>query len=1039
MIGYFIRHPTLANLLMIAFLAVGAAMLPGLQRETFPRIEPSQVEISVLYPGARPETVEEAICQRLEDALDAVDDVHEITCEALEGMATATAEMREGAALDRFAADVKTEVEAIDDFPELAEAPIVKQLGRTDFVASVAITGALTRPDLKSLAEEIKRRMQAYGGIPKVAITGFSERQFRIEILDGTLRQYGLSLEEVAATIRRQNVDLPVGTIQARQGEILLRFADERRSVEALRDLVVIASPEGGQVRLSDIARIDDRFEQEEVKYLFDDEPAAFLEITKSAGDDLLVVVERIEAFLAEERQRAPPGVGLTLVQSSADIVLDRLTLLIENGAMGLVLVGLTMWLFFGARYAFWISAGLPVAFVGGIAAMAVLGYSLNMLTMVGLLIVVGILMDDAIVISESIASRREAGAAPMEAALEGVREVAPGVVSSFLTTLCVFGSLAFLKGDIGQVLRVVPVVMIAVLALSLVEAFLILPNHLGHALHAAGGGRGRVQRTVEAGMAWLRDRPVVGLATLAVRARYATLGLAVAALLLAVTAIAGGALKFSAFPDLDGDTLQARILLPQGTPLWRTEEVVADVVAAAERIDAALTPEQPGGQRLVRHTTVKFNVNDDAHETGAHVATVSLDLLSSESRSIDNQHFFARWRAETGRQADVISLKFAEPSLGPAGRAIEIRLSGEDLGELKAASEALKTWLESYRGVVDVLDDLRLGKPEIKIRINEEGLILGLRAQDIADQLRAAFFGSTVDEIQVDAESYEIDARLAGIDRDDVAALDGFVIVTPDGALAPLSSVASIERDRGFARINRIERRRTVTVEGDVDTRFANANEVIADTLARFVPGLAARHPGVTIGLEGQSAETATTQGSMMSGFVLGLVGVYLVLSFQFRSYVEPVIVMILIPFAFIGAVAGHLLMGVDFSMPSMLGFAALSGVVVNDSILLVNRIKLHHRPGATVAETAPEATRARFRAILLTSLTTIAGLFPLLLETSLQAQVLIPLVTSLAFGLLASTVLVLVVVPAFYAVLDDLGVTTLAAERRARAAAGR
>ncbi|MEL6336484.1 MAG: efflux RND transporter permease subunit, partial [Pseudomonadota bacterium] len=983
----------------------------------------------------RPETVEETVCQRIEDAIDGVDDVFEITCEALEGRATAVVEMQEGVDLDRFANDVKAEIDAINDFPDLVEEPVVSQLGRTDFVASVAVAGNMSRPDLKTYAEQVKRRMQAFGGIPQIEINGFADRQFRVEILDATLRQFGLSLQDVATTIQRQNIDLPVGTIQGRDGEILLRFADERRSVDELRDLIVVSSEDGGQIRLGDIARIDDRFDNEEVKILFDGAPAAFLQVTKSASDDLLTVIDRIDTFLVRERVRAPPGVTFTIVRSPAEVVQDRLALLVQNGAVGLILVAVTMWLFFGARYAFWIAAGLPVAFVGGIAAMVLLGYSLNMLTMVGLLIVVGLLMDDAIVISESIASKREAGAAPMDAAVEGVREVAPGVISSFFTTICIFASLAFLKGDIGQVLKVVPVVMLAVLVVSLIEAFLILPHHLGHALAAKGGGRGPVQRRVEVGVTWLRDRVAVAFARLAVRRRYLTMGCAVGAFVLAASAMAGGALKFSAFPEIDGDTLQARVLLPQGTPLWRTERVVEDVLAAVDRIDAAHTPEQPGGRALVRHRTVTFNENEDAHESGPHVATVSLDLLTSELRTIDNERFSALWRDETGPQPDVISLKFTEPSVGPGGRAIDIRLSGDDLQDLKAASAELKNWLERYTGVVDVLDDLRLGKPEITFQVNEEGLILGLRAQDIADQLRAAFFGTTVDEIQVDTEAFEIDARLAAIDRDDVATLDNFVVVTPSGAMAPLTSVATIERDRGFARINRVQKRRTVTIQGEVDTRFANANEVVSDTMRRFVPDLLGRYPGISIGVEGQNAEASKTQASMISGLILGLIGVFLILSFQFRSYVEPVVVMILIPFAFIGAVVGHLIIGVDFSMPSMLGFAALAGVVVNDSILLVNQIKHHHHPGATVAEVAPEATRARFRAIVLTSLTTVAGLLPLLMETSLQAQVLIPLVTSLAFGLMATTLLVLFVVPAFYAILDDLGLTTLARERAALA----
>lgn len=1033
MIAYFARHPTASNLLMLGILALGVTILPTLQRETFPRFESSKAQINLVYPGARPETVEEAICLRVEDAIDGVDDVREISCEASEGIAVVTVEMMQGANLDRFMAELKTEIEAIDDFPDLVEDPIIKQLGFTDFVASVAITGGFTRPDLKSYAEEIKRRMQAFGGIPKVEVTGFSEREFRIELADSTLRGFGLDIQDIARTVELQNIDLPLGAIQSRDGELLLRFADQRRTVEDLRALVVVTSTEGAQIRLGDIARIEDRFSKDEEKILFDGEPAAFIQVTKSASEDILVVANRVRAFLEEERKRAPPGVQFTIVESTSDIVKDRLSMLIENGIMGLVLVAISMWLFFGARYAFWITAGLPVAFSGGIAAMTFLGLSLNMLTMVGLLMVIGILMDDAIVISESIASKRETSASPLKAAIDGVREVAPGVVSSFLTTLCIFGSLAFLEGDIGQVLRVVPIVMIAVLAFSLVEAFLILPHHLKTALQGEKLRRGKIQATTGRGLAWLCEKVAVPFARHTLRHRYTTLGCAIAALLLAISTIAGGALKFSAFPEIEGDTVQARILLPQGTPLEHTEEVATAVLEAAEAINIMFSGEQLGGQQFIRHRTVTFNKNEDSHETGPHVATVSLDLIDSEARPITNQELFSLWREETGAQADVIALRFSEPTLGPGGLAIEFQLTGENLDELKAASDDLKVWLEGYEGVADVLDDLRYGKPEITIRMNDEGRVLGLNAKDIADQIRAAYYGSTIDKIQLDTQSYEINARLATADRDDLATLDAFVVVTPLGALAPLSSVTTLERERGFSRINRVQKRRTVTVQGDVDTRVANANEVVSDTMRRFIPELMERYPSISISLRGQNSEAAETQRSMITGFTLGLFGVFLVLSLQFRSYIEPVVVMVLIPFAFIGVVIGHLLIGIDFSMASLLGFAALSGVVVNDSILLVNQIKANQRSGSSVIDIVPEAVRSRFRPVLLTSITTIAGLFPLLLETSLQAQVLIPLVTSLAFGLLASTVLVLFVVPAFYSILHDFGATALAREGHA------
>ncbi len=1032
MISFFTKHPTIANLLMIAFLVIGAVAAPTLQRETLPRVEPNKLEIMVLFPGAAPDDVEDGICQRIEDAVDSVDGVVEVLCESREGQGKATVEMAEGGNLDRFFADVKTEIDAIDDFPDKAEQPTIKQLGRTDFVAAVAVTGPKNLTDLRVYAEQLKDRMKAFGGIPKIEVLGFSDRQLRIEVRDGLLRQFGLSLSGIADAIRKQSVDLPAGSVETLDGEILLRFDDERENIDSLKDLIVISDPSGGQIRLGAIATIDDRFEKDEVHIRFNGEPAALLQVTKTANEDTLSVIDRINAFLQEELPQAPPGVTLTVVNDTASIVRDRLNLLVNNGAQGLALVFLVTWLFFGWRYAFWISMGLPVAFMGGIAVMAMLGYTINMLTMVALLIVVGLLMDDAIVISENIASHSEDGLPPADAAARGTVEVMPGVLSSFVTTFCIFGSLAFLKGDMGQLLRVIPVVMIAVLGASLIEAFLILPHHLSHALKKGNPRGGWIQGKVGDALEWVRENIVGVFCAVCVKARYLTAGLTFAALLLAISAMATGVLKFSAFPELDGDTLEARILLPQGTPLESTQSAVARIEQAILRINDELSPQQPGGAPLLVNRTVKYNENADAHEAGAHVATVSIDVLSSEVRTLDNEALLAEWRRKTGTIPDVISLKFTEPTIGPAGRAIEIRLSSSDLKALKSASEDLQAWLSRYEGVVGLMDDLRLGKPEIKIRMREEGIALGLRADEVADQLRAAFFGTTVNELQVDTGGLEIDARLAREDRKDRATLDNFVITTAEGAQVPLSAVATLSDDRGYARVNRIDGLRTVTIEGDVDTRLANANEIITDTSKRFLPDFEIRHPGIKVTIAGQNKEAGQTGASMITGFMVGLIGVYLVLSFQFRSYVEPVVVMILIPFAFIGAVAGHILMGLDFTMPSMLGFAALAGVVVNDSILLVHQIKEHHAPGSTVAEVAPCATKARFRAILLTSLTTIAGLLPLLSETSLQAQVLIPLVTSLAFGLMASTILVLFAVPAFYAILDDFGLTTLAEERK-------
>jgi len=1023
MIRYFASHPTAANLVMLALIVSGLFAAPLLQRETFPRVQPKKVEVQVLNPGARAEDIEEAICQRIEDAIDGIDNVAEITCESREGLARAVVEMVEGSNLDRFTTDIRTEVDAITDFPDQAEDPVIKQLGRTDFVASVALTGAASKPDLKAYAEELKDRMLRFGGIPKVNIKGFSDHQIRIELPDAIIRQYGISISDVALAIQRQSIDLPSGSIQTTDQDVLIRFADERKTTDDFRDVVVVASSGGGQIRLGDIATIVDRFDLDENKVEYNGKPAAILDITKTEVEDTLEVIDAINAFLEVERQTAPPKIEMVVTHDISTIVRDRLQLLLRNGGQGLVLVMLVLWLFFGFRYAFWVAAGLPVSFLGAVGLMVAAGMTINMLTMVGLLIVIGLLMDDAIVIAENVAAKRHQGRSPLEAVIEGAGQVLPSVFASFATTTCIFGSLAFLKGDIGQILRVVPIVMLFVLVISLIEAFLILPHHLAHALEKIPDETPRIQKTVDQGVVWLRDRIIGPVATAAVQWRYFTVGFAIALMLLTVSTIAGGLVKFSAFPELDGNVMEARILLPQGTPLKRTEQVVAEINSALGRVNEKLKPEQPDGQDLIQKVVTKFSENSSANETGPHVATITADLLDSETRTSRIDDAIALWRAEAGELADVISVKFTESQIGPAGLAFDIRLTGNNLADLKGAALELTDWLGGYKGTSNLADDLRPGKPELRIRLKDGASTLGVDARQIADQLRAAFFGTKVSEIQRGSESYEIDVRIDPRNKDSLSDIDNFTISQADGSLIPLTAIADIEMGRGYSRINRVNGQRTVTVQGDIDVTVANANEILKDTGKVFFPELLKRYPDVSVTLEGQNKKAQKTQKSMLSGFILGLIGVYLLLSFQFKSYIEPFIVMVIIPFALIGAIVGHILLGLDFTMPSMLGFVALAGVVVNDSILLVNFIKHHHGDTKSVAQAAPRASCARFRAILLTSLTTIVGLLPLLSETSLQAQILIPLVTSLAFGLMATTMLVLFLVPAIYSILDDFG----------------
>lgn len=1013
------------------FLAVlGLSALPSLQRETFPDFAAQKLQITVAYPGASAEDVEEAVCQRLEDAIDGISDVAEMTCEAREGVSISVVEMEEGGDLARFMDDVKTEVDAISSFPEQTELPVIKELGRTDQVVSIAITGPMSVSDLKAYAEQVKEKMQQLPEVSQIDVAGFSDHQLRIEVPTLALRQYGLNMSDIANSVARQGIDLPSGSLETNDQDLLIRFTDLRRTPEELADLIIISANSGSEIRLGNIATISDQFELDEDKILFNDQRAAVLQVIKNKQQDTLVVMDAVSRFLEKQRPMAPAGVEYFVTQDKSSIVRDRLGLLLKNGAQGLILVFLTMWLFFQGRFAFWVAMGLPISFLGALYFMSILGLSINMITMVALLIAIGLLMDDAIVISENIATHLRKGKNSMEAAIAGTRQVAPGVVASFLTTVAVFGPLAFLAGNMGKVLQFVPMVLILVIAVSLIEAFLILPHHLAHSLKHHEKDTTRFRQAFDSRLVNFRDHTLGRMADLAVRQRYWFIGAIIALFLLSIGMLVGGKLKFQAFPDVEGDIIEARILLPQGTPLWRTEEVVTRITDGIKNVDKAFTPQQPDKQHLVRNVQVRFNKNLDANETGPHVATVTVDLLTAEKRAGNLDDVINRWREEVGEIPDLIALNFKEPTIGPGGIPLEIRLKGTKLDQLKQASLELQEWLSRYKGVFDLSDDLRPGKPELRLRLRDGALALGLDASTIANQLRAAFYGTTTSEIQVGPEAYEIDVRLADRDRATLTDVEGFRITTTNGDQVPLSAVAIVEQDRGYARIQRVNGVRTVTITGDMDTRLANAREVIEHTKQAFLPDLLNRYPDVSTSIEGESKETNKTAASMLRGFSIGLVGIFILLSFQFRSYVEPFVIMMVIPLALIGVIWGHLLMGLSLTMPGIIGFASLSGIVVNDSILLVEFLKLRVREGHPVVEAAKLASRERFRAVLLTSVTTIAGLTPLLLEKSMQAQILIPLATSIVFGLLTTTVLVLLVVPAMFSILDDFGV--LASNRK-------
>ena len=1022
MIRFFAAHPTAGNLLMVLLMTVGIVTLPEIKRETFPEVKAFSVEVRVPYPGATPFDVEQGICLTLEDALDGISFIEEKSCQARQNLGLMTIKMLELGDFAKFFDDVKSAVDGISDFPDEAEIATVNETGRTQNVISIALAADLPRAELKTLAEKLKQKLLRHPEIPLVDIQGFSERQLRIEVENFNLRRYGLSLQELANLISKQDLDLPVGSIETNFQETQLRFNDERRSPAQLAELVIFSGEAGNEVRLGDIATISDTFELAEEKVSYNGKITALLKVNKNTIDDSLRVLQAVEEVVAVEQAKLPKGIDLSLTQDATSIVKDRIQLLVTNAWQGLLLVFAVMWLFFTIRYAFWVVMGLPVSFLASFFVLGYLGITINMISMVALLLALGILMDDAIVISESIGSQIKKGASPLKAAVDGTKIVARGVASSFATTLCIFVGLVFIEGDLGQILKVIPIVLISVISVSLIEAFLILPGHLFHSLsHAHEKKPAQFRVKFDEKFGELRHK-VYRFVEKLVAFRYAFIGGVVAVFLLSLSMLASGILKFSAFPSIEGDMVQARIMMPSGTPLRQTEAVVSKLLSALEKTKTAFQSQE--SEALIKAITVSYNENADAFESGAHLATVTVDLLTAEVRHTKLQAFIDSWRSNSGiiPQAKVISYK--EPAIGPSGRAIQIRLKGDDFAQLSQASFDLQHWLSGYPGINNLMDDLRPGKPEYSITLKAGALALGVDAQTIANQLRAAFQGIKVLETNVDLETFEVTVMLAKSSRDEFIDFDTFAIIHPQSKVAiPLSSVADIKPTRGFSRISRVDNQRTVTVYGDIDADKNNTTQVLSDVAKRWVPEFEKKYPDLSYSFEGEVKNAGTTQQSMMRAFILGLFGVFILLSFQFKSYLEPLVVLVAIPLALIGVIWGHLLMGLQFTMPSMLGFVSLAGIVVNDSILLVEFVKKRVAEGLSVHDAAAKASYDRFRAVLLTSVTTIAGMTPLLFETSLQAQVLIPLATSIVFGIATSTLLVLLVIPCLYAILEDFG----------------
>ncbi|MFC3024922.1 efflux RND transporter permease subunit [Vibrio zhugei] len=1020
MIKWFANHPTASNLLLILMIAIGLFSAPKLKRETFPDYRPVEVSIEVVYRGASAADVEDAICRKVQDVLKGVDFLDESTCTAQDNIAKTVAKMLPDGDPIRFLSDIDTEVRAISDMPAQSEEPIIRELHRSDLVAAVAVSGDLPVIQLENYALRLEDRLMSLPGVASVSIHGISQRQWQIEIPRGVLAQYNLTVKSLSRLLARQSIDMPLGTLETQNSDIQLRFTEQRKSLRELKNLVVVSSPDrGGEVTLGEIAKLTETGEKPETKVLVNGQRAVVLEVSKSLRDDALDVMAELSDMVENEHKRLD-GIQLSITQDMTSIVRDRLRMLIENGIMGLILVVLVMSLFFKPRLAIWAVLGLPSAFMGAFFVMSMTGLTLNMITLVALLMSIGIVMDDAIVITDNIVSGRDEKLTPAEIVAKGATQVFPGVMSSFLTTISVFLPLSFLAGELGAVLEVLPVVLLAALSASLIEAFLILPHHLKGSLQEADKKDSKFRQHVDAKFESFKER-VGKLTDRTIEFRYAALAIVIVILLGSVGFIAGGHVSKEAMPDMDGDTLEARILMPQGTPLLKTEAAARKVENTIWKINDQLSSEN--AKELVKLTQVRFNYNPSARETGAHVATIIVDLLSAEERSITLDELTNIWKEKIGDIPGLVSLNIQEPGFGPSGIPLEIRLQGENLTTLKLAAENLSNYLEGYVAVYNILDDLRPGKPQRIFEIADGALSMGLTSDEIASQLRAAFLGDIADTQRVGLQ--DIDILVRQIDKERIS-LDDLVnqtILLPDGRYVPLEELVNIKAQREWATITRVNGKRTVTVQAEVDAKASSAQNIVNDIKLKWLNDFQMEYPEIEVSFEGQVANSAETGGSIGQGLLIGLIGIFVILSFQFGSYSESIIVMLSIPLAFIGAIWGHVFMGWYISSPSLIGAASLAGIVVNNAILLIQFINEHRAKGLSAASAAGHASRDRLRAILISSTTTIVGLLPLLAETSTQSAAIKPLAISVVFGLLTSTILILFVIPAIYVIFDDRG----------------
>ncbi|MEW5910145.1 MAG: efflux RND transporter permease subunit [Thermodesulfobacteriota bacterium] len=1027
-----IRYRVTVNLVMLFIIIAGILVAQKMRREVFPEFALDMIHISVKYPGSTPEETEEGICIKIEEQIKGVEGISRILSSADEGIGSVTVELDARAKLAKVMDDIKTEVDRIDTFPEEAEEPVILEVVHRNPAISIALFGDVPEHRLREAAEKIRDDLIDSEVISQVDLIGVRDYEISVRVSEKDLRRYALSLDDVARAIRSWSVDLPGGVVKTEQGEILIRSKGQLYTGAEFETIPLLSDKDGTLIRLGQIAQVVDGFEDKDIKTRFNGKPSALIQVQRTNQEDIVRICRHVKAYVEKEKNRLGGQIEISTWLDLSTMVEERIDLLLKNGIQGMVLVFISLALFLNLRLSFWVSMGIPVAFMGAFLVLESFGESINMISLFAFIMALGIVVDDAIIIGENIYTHFGNGKTPVLAVVDGLAEVGVPVINTVATTIVAFIPLLFVSGIIGKFIAVMPKAVIAILSVSLGEALIILPAHLAHALTGGESRMGKIQRwheelrkRIESGLRAFIHGFYTRMIDYIVKNRYFTFAVGLGVLTISIAAAKGGYIPFVFFPKGESNWIIAELAYPLGTPFHSTERAIERIEQSASGLNARYGNGLSGKDIVVNTFSMVGRIprrDWKPGETGSHVGQVWIELISSENRpDISVNEVLNQWRRNVGEISGVDSLIFSTLEGGPAGSPIEIQIAGNDFDLLQGAAEELKLEIATYPGTFDIADNFKPGKVERQIRIKESARSLGITMGDIARQLRQAFYGDEVLRIQRGKNDVTVRVGYDENDRRRISGIEEMRIRTGDGREIPLETVADIHPGRSYAAISRIDRKRVITVSSDIDEAVSNAGQIVSGLSASFLPGLKEKYPGITLDLEGQEKRTRESLESIQKGYLFALMGIFLLLATQFRSYVQPVIIMIAIPFGLIGALVGHLIFGMQFTMISIFGVVALSGIVVNDSLVLIDFINRAHHEGMEIEEAVKESGKSRFRAVLLTSLTTIAGLLPLLFERSFQAQFLIPMAVSITFGLLFSTVLTLLYVPAVYLIVRD------------------